>query len=179
MEFYAQDIRILRELGFRVDVATSARELRGADLYFGWWWTWGFVPALYARARRRPMILTGVFDEWAYPARSAPERLMHRVSLAAPSANVFISRFEYESVPRSFRVNRPVYCPLTVDTTTYAPGGARGDFLLCVAGSGMHRGNAKRKCMEELIRAFAIVAADARQLELVIVGRKGTCGSLE
>ena len=174
VEFYAQDIRILRELNFRVDVATTPRELRRADLYFGWWWTWGFVPAVYARARRRPMVLTGVFDEWAFGARSLSERVLHRLSLAAPSANVFVSRFEYDRVPRSFHVTRPEYCPLTVDVERYRPAGARGEFLLCVAGSGMHRGNARRKCMDELMRAFALVAQRGFRGELVIVGRKGS-----
>lgn len=178
VEFYAQDIRLLEELGYDVQIAVRPWQLRGADVYVGWWWTWGFVPALFARLRRRPVVLTGVFDEWLYPDRGFLARALHRLALRLATVNVFVSRFEFDTVPRSFRVTRPAYCPLTVDTDAYAPGEVpRESFLLCIAGSGLHRGNAKRKCIEELIRAFGIVAQQDPVPMLVIVGRRGSDSS--
>src|SRR5438045_243642 len=44
IEFYAQDIRILRDLGYRVSLAVSPWQLTRADIYFVWWWTWAFAP---------------------------------------------------------------------------------------------------------------------------------------
>ena len=49
VEFYAQDLRILADLGFDVRIATKLTELRPADLYFVWWWTWAFFPVLITR----------------------------------------------------------------------------------------------------------------------------------
>lgn len=175
VEFYAQDLRILDDLGCSVHISTSPAELRSADLYFGWWWTWGFAPVLAGQLLRRPTVITGVFNAWAYPNRAMPLRALHRVALRGASANVFISRFEHERVTRDFDVTRPEYCPLAVDTTLYKPGTRqRRPFLLCIAGSGMHNSNSFRKCIPELIRAFAILHSRRSGVRLCLVGRKGS-----
>ncbi len=175
VDFYAQDLRILADLGCDVDVAVSPRALRPADLYFGWWWTWGFAPTLLGKMLRRPVVLTGVFDAWKWPMRTPMARALHRFALEQATVNVFLSRFEHESMPRQFSVSRPEYCPLIVDTELYHPGVAgRESFLLCVAGSGMHGGNSERKCIAELIHAFARLRERRRDITLKIVGRQGS-----
>src|SRR5262249_47312849 len=104
VEFYAQDLRILRELGFDVHIATSAFELRPADLFFVWWWTWAFLPVAFARTLRRPVVVTGVFDLWNFDERPAWHRRLMRYALRNADYNVFISQLEHRQVPERFRV---------------------------------------------------------------------------
>ena len=43
--FYVDDIRILRELGHEVVIATAAHRIPwDCDLYVGWWFTSGIAP---------------------------------------------------------------------------------------------------------------------------------------
>ena len=174
VDFYVQDLRILRELGCDVRVATRVRELAPADLYFVWWWTWAVFPVTLARALRRPVVVTGVWDVWAYAPRPALHRAMMRRALRSADANVFVSEMELADVGLALGAARPSYTPLCVDTAALAPAaGPREDFLLTVAGSGMAGGNSARKCIPELIRAMAILRAARPDVRLVIAGRKG------
>lgn len=173
-EFYQQDLRILRSFGFDVRIATRVRDLRSADAYFVWWWTWGFAPVALARALGRPVLTTGVFDYWAYPSRPLGQRLLMRFALAASCRNLFISQFERAEVPARLPVAAPEFSPCGVDVREYAPGGAeRSDFLLCIAGSGMYNGNSARKCIPELLRAFARLRARGSERRLVVIGERG------
>lgn len=174
IDFYARDLQALRELGFRVHIATHPRQLITADLYFVWWWTWAFAPVAFARALDRPVVITGTFDLWMFAARPAPHRWLHDMALRAASANVFLSRLEEREVSARFRVKRPRYVPLGIDTTLFEPGGEREPFLLTIAGSGMDQGNSVRKGLPELIRAMPEIHAAHPGIRFVIVGKKGT-----
>ncbi len=172
VQFYAQDIAILRRLGHRVDVAIRAHELRPADLYFVWWWTWAFQPMGLAALLRRPVVITGVFDEWAFDARPAPHRWLMRQALRHADANVFISEMERDIVSSRFEVRAPSFIPLTVDTARYRPDtGAREPFLLTVGW--MTQGNAERKGMSLVLRAAAQLRARHPQLRVVLAGKAG------
>lgn len=54
VEFYAQDIQILRDAGFEIECVSKLGDLRPADLFFVWRRTWGVAPIVYAKALRRP-----------------------------------------------------------------------------------------------------------------------------
>src|SRR5579871_6114451 len=179
VEFYARDIAILKELGYEVRIATTPGELAPADLYYGWWWTWGFVPVTCAALRRKPVVITGVFDLWCFDTRPLLHRALHRLALRHADANVFISTLERDQVSERFTVRRPIYSPLTVDTDLYRPLERETDctqnpYALTFAGSGMNDGNSRRKCIEELIRAAPLIRSRFPQLRFVIAGNKGT-----
>lgn len=174
VEFYAQDLRILRELGHEVVVATRAAELTKADLYFCWWWTWAFIPLTIALLRRRPCVITGVFDEWKLALRPRYERWLLKWALRASSANVFISDLEARSVPARFRTTRPSYSPCVVDTEVYKPRnlGQRESFVLTVAW--LHKENAKRKGILQIIQAAALIRDRLPHVRFVIAGERGS-----
>jgi glycosyltransferase involved in cell wall biosynthesis len=172
-EFYTQDLRILRELGFEVKVATSLRELVVADLYFCWWWTWAFVPVALARALRRPVLVTGVFDLHEFDRRPASHRALMRYALRAAGANVFLSRLEEAQVTRTFKVARPHYIPVGVDTNVYRPNGRlREDLILTVAW--LQAGNAERKGVPDAIRAVNLLRRRRPGVRLVVAGEKAS-----
>jgi len=74
VSYYTDDVRILRELGYRVHVATRSHQLRPADLFFVWWWTWAFQAVAFARLLRRPAIVTGALHAHEFVLRSPIER---------------------------------------------------------------------------------------------------------
>lgn len=172
VQFYAQDLAILRGLGHQVDVATRAHQLRPADVYFIWWWTWAFQPLALAGLLRRPAIITGVFDEWAFDARPAPHRWLLRQALRRADANLFVSRLEREIVPARFTVQAPAYAPLTADLERHQPGTApREPFLLTMGW--LTAGNAERKGIPTVLRAVARLRARHPALRLVVAGTAG------
>jgi glycosyltransferase involved in cell wall biosynthesis len=173
VEFYAQDLRVLRELGFDVHVATTIQEIRPADFYFVWWWTWAFFPVCVARMLRRPVIVTGVFDNWMFTDRHPAHQAMMRYALRHATSNVFVSQLEHKEVPAQFAVADPCYVPLTVDTDVYVPGSTpREDFALTVGW--MQDGNAQRKGMPEVIRAAAKLRGMGHEMRFIMAGEHGT-----
>jgi glycosyltransferase involved in cell wall biosynthesis len=172
VEFYAQDIRLLRELGFDVRVATRPQDLRPADLYFIWWWTWALCPITAASLQRRPSLVTGVFDDADNLRRPRWQRKLVDLALRQATMNVFCSRLEHQSVPRQHAVRSPRYVPLSVDTEVYRPLGERAHpCIFTVAWTGEH--NAVRKCIPEIVRAAAIVHRTYPALRFVIAGERG------
>ncbi len=172
VQFYAQDLAILRDMGHTVDVATRVHQLRPADLYFVWWWTWAFQPMALAAVLRRPVVITGVFDDWAFDARPAPHRWLMRQALARADANVFISELERDVVTRRFDVRAPSFIPLTVDTDRYRPSDAPREPLLLTVGW-LTAGNAERKGIPLVLRAAAQLRARHPALRVVVAGAHG------
>lgn len=173
MEFYAQDIQILLDLGYEVRIATSPSQLRPADLFFVWWWTWAFAPVALARLLRRPVLITGVFDLWAMDARRYGHRKLIEFALKHADANVFLSEMELRQVPERFKVRSPQYAPLSVDTSVYRPNGSsRRDAVLSVGW--LEGANAERKGMPEVVRAASMIHRDHPEVRFVIAGDKGS-----
>lgn len=179
VEFYAQDVAFLTELGFEVRVVTRIRDLLrrpNDDVYFCWWWTWAFAPVAIARAARKPAVVTGTFNYNVFFDRPRHQRTLIAWAARHANANVFVSRHERDAVTSMLPVTRPSVSPHTVDTALYAPaqaGEARErDVLLSVVH--MAAGNSIRKCVPESIRALAILAKKRPAARLVIAGERGS-----
>jgi glycosyltransferase involved in cell wall biosynthesis len=180
VEFYKQDIDILRDLGFEVVIATRYREIpTDVDFYFIWWWQWGILPLMKALSRRAPCLITGTFDfRWPvgkgdYFHRPAWQRFVMRYALKKAAASVFVSQLEYGEVTQTLEVNNPFYIPHVVDTADYQEGDrAREDFALTIAR--MQGGSSWRKCIPEVIRAIPIVRRRHPEMRFIIAGEKGS-----
>jgi len=58
MQWYKNDIQILKELGFDVKVATRFSEIPfDVDFYFSWWATTSIFPMIMAKIRGKPIIV--------------------------------------------------------------------------------------------------------------------------
>jgi glycosyltransferase involved in cell wall biosynthesis len=172
IEFYAQDIQILKDAGFEIDFVSKLRDLRPADLFFVWWWTWALAPIAYAKIVGRPVIVAGVLDINYYQARPWWHRAVMRRAFTMADANVFTSELEFRELRRLFHVRHPVYVPLTVDGASYSPNGRRSDRLVCTV-AWLQQPNATRKCIVEVIEAAALVHARRPDVRFVIAGAKG------
>ncbi len=172
VEFYAQDVQILQDAGFEIDFVSKLHELRPADLFFVWWWTWALAPITFAKLLRRPVIVTGVLDINYYESRPWWHQAGMRRAFALADANVFTSELELRELPQRFRVNNPSYIPLTVDHVSYSPNGQRSGNLVCTVGW-LQQPNATRKCIAEVIQAAALVHEQRPDARFVIAGAKG------
>jgi glycosyltransferase involved in cell wall biosynthesis len=170
-EFYAQDIRILEELGFEVHLATKLSELRQAHLFFVWWWTWAFFPTLFAKIAGRPVVITGTFDHWSFYSRPKLHQSLIRFALKHADANIFVSRLEWNQVTTDFPVTRPYYVPHVVDSDVYRPNGdSREDIVFSLGW--LKKENSQRKGMPDIVRAAPLICRYHPNVRFVIAGKK-------
>lgn len=181
VEFYRIDIRILQDLGYDVAPITRVRDIpRDADLYYTWWWGGGFPTLLASLPRRRPNVFTGAhhyaqpgwdFRSGRFDLRSLVKRTVMRASLRLASANIFLSEDEH-AIVRHERVTKPYVVPLSVDVGFFTSGpGVDRDRIVTI--SHLTMSNVRRKMIQELVQAFAVVSRDLPEERLVIVGEHG------
>ncbi len=176
VEFYRQDIEILRSLGHEVFCAWRGRQLRtDVDLYYVWWWTWAFQPLAVAKILGKPVVITGVLD-YPYPVegrgykgRPLWQRTFMSAALRSADRNIFLSSHETEGVSRDLPVQEPRCIPLAVDTEAYSPGvSPREDFILSVIW--MEEYNVWRKCAVEIVEAVPQVLSAHPEARFIIAG---------
>jgi hypothetical protein len=117
----AQDVQILKDAGFEIDLVFKVRQLRPADLYFVWWWTWALAPIMYAKALSRTVIVTGVLDINYYQERPWWHQAGMRRAFALADANVFTSELEYRELPRLFKRSKSDLHPVDGGRLTLQP----------------------------------------------------------
>ena len=179
-EFYAVDIRILKELGYKVVISTSFWKIPKADLYFVWWWTWAFAPLVVAKFRRRPCVICGTFDHVLpdgtlqyFPNRPWIHRQLIKLALRYANTNIVCSEDQEEYLAANFNVSGLEYSPHVLNTDLYKPSNdAKKQYLLSICW--LHNNNPHRKCIAELIEAFSKLQECYSDYKLFICGRKGS-----
>ena len=183
IEFYNNDVRILRELGHEVVIAGTVTELirtKGVDLYYVWWWNRAVIPIMLAKLRRAKVLVCGVFDYFLpYPTRydyvSRPrwQKFLMRFALARADANIFVCKYEFELVCRFFEVKNPKMIYLAVDANRYIQKSSQSlsKRLLNISWAGPE--NAKRKGLYEIVRAMPAIVAAHPDVTLIMGGRPG------
>ena len=180
--FYADDLRILKELGHEVVIATRYREIpNDAALIYAWWWTWAFLPLIKSVLRGIPLIICGVFD-YATPPRGVRmcyldrpwwQKFLLRIGLRFSDANIFVSNYEFQQIPALFRVKNPTLIHCSVDTLQHRPDpdAIKENFFFNVAWSGGF--NVHRKCLREIVLAFIEAAHTDKDVRLEMAGKQG------
>ena len=180
VEFYKQDIDILKEISSEFSIATKYREIDWtADIIFVWWWTYAFVPVLIGRLLNKKIIITGTFNyrcpnaESDYFKRNWVHRTFIKFSIMYSNKNILVSKNEYNEILNDWKLTNLEYSPHTVDTMKYRPINKERKsniiFTICWTG----KGNIKRKCLPELIDAVEIVIKERPDLKFIIAGTKG------
>lgn len=177
-EFYAADIRILRDLGHQVKLVTTPWQIPKGDIYFVWWWTWAFFPLLRAKLHKAPIIVVGVFDHVLpdgslemFSSRSLLHQWMIRRVLQFADANIFSSQLEFKRLTDEFRIANPSFSYHTVDTNLYRPLSVpKEKFFLSVCW--MNAQNPIRKCLPETIQAAALLHEQYPEYQLLICGEQ-------
>jgi glycosyltransferase involved in cell wall biosynthesis len=126
LEFYAEDIKMLEQLGYEVTRTNSVRVAAAADgdLLFAWWFHTSWLPALAWRLRRRPVILTGTVDLAVSTSTGRLRRAgrvgLSKVAVHLATANVALSTIERAAL-RRIGAPRLECIPLAVDTDFFRP----------------------------------------------------------
>ncbi len=169
MDFYAQDMRALRELGFEVRTAIYPWEMCAADLYFVWWWTHACFPVTLAGLLGKPVIITGTFNEHVYDDRPRWQKWLISYSLKRARLNIAVSAMEHAKLMERFPRSSWTYSPHCIDSGVLKPdAGEREDYVCTV--SQMVPGNAERKCIPEILRAIPLIAREFPNIRFIMAG---------
>lgn len=183
VEFYRQDIDALRALGHDVVIATKLREIPATfDCLFIWWWTRAAVPVAFARALRRPSIVTGAFnfrlpeefDGIDYLRRPSWQRWLIQYAVRRADLNVFINRLERDACSRYFEIESARFCPLVVHEEYFDADRREVErelaiFNLCWS----QKSNLRRKGIPEIVHATALLAARGIGIPVYLAGHEG------
>ena len=177
VEFYKLDIAALRQLGHEVICINSFKELIliRCDLYFVWWFGYGFFPAVLAKLRRRPSILTGAVHtnscgglaDWPWH-----KRLLMKLAMKLADRTLFISKTDFAKLGE-FRPSNPEIAYCAVDVATYTPVNATAKRDVIVTITHLTKENVARKMLLESIKAFALFSQQHPTFEYQICGSFG------
>lgn len=181
VEFYKQDIDVLRALGHQVIICTKYSEIPfDFDAMFIWWWTYALWPVLLSRTLKKPSIITGTFN-FRFPEgfkgkdyfrRPCWQRILIRNATCMCTLNLFVNQFELESCSKYFSVKNAFYFPHTIHNDyLQGPARQREKALLNITWSGKE--NLIRKGLPELLNAVRLLKNDEVEIKLVLAGHKG------
>lgn len=177
LDFYAQDIEFLRVQGYRVQVETrlgGALRARG-DAYYCWWWHLSFPVVLAARARRRPVVVTGASDFRVEPRSSVLKRaLMVATTLASAalaSGNIAISEFEAADLRRIPSRRVCVIHPSVDVDLTQSSASIRSTTPTAVIVVQLNPASLERKGVRIALGAAEVVRESVPDFVLHVVGR--------
>ncbi len=159
VEFYKVDIEALRQLGHEVVCVNSFKELVSirCDLYCIWWFGYGVFPAMLAKLRRKPAILTGAVhtnDCGGLVDWPLHKRLVMMLAMKLADRNLFISKTDFAKLG-NFRPSNPEIAYCAVDLATYTPDNALPKQDVIVTITHLTKENVARKMLLESIEAFA------------------------
>lgn len=179
LEFYREDIEILRELGHDVFVHNSVRQamLARGDVLFAWWWATALPVLLVWRLRRKPAICTGATDfdnpllpRWKRRIKQVLARLAGRMA----QANLSISDFELKSLARIGAIS-PQTVHLSIDTDFYRPGMLSKDPSAVIVAQ-LNLLSIRRKGVDVAVAAAQCVAAKIPGFVLTVIGPADEAG---
>lgn len=118
VEFYNQDINILKKIDSNLTIATKYREIDwSADVIFVWWWTYAFFPVFISRLLRKKLVITGTFNYKCpmaasdYYRRPLLEKLLIKYSIKYANVNILVSKNEYEQIYKDWNLKNMIYSP--------------------------------------------------------------------
>lgn len=172
VEFYKQDLDILRQLGHEVLTANRPRDAWGNfDLYWVWWQTSGAPALLAAAIRRRPGVLvTALSSRDPTPSGMSGKGRLARAAavLSLRLADLTLATSEDTRLGLVGIASGPVMtAPLAVDTGSYRPVEEPPDATV-VTISHLTRDNVARKRILDVVRVAALVP----EMRFLIVGRE-------
>lgn len=180
-EYYRQDIEALADLGHEVVICTRYREIPlRFDAIFVWWWTYALVPALIARLRGRPCLITAVYNFRNSPhfkgadyfRRPVLQRFAISAATRLATLNLFIDENELRDCTKYFGLSTARYYPCIVsDDYLQGPGPEREVVIFNLAWSG--KGNLIRKGIPDLLRAVRLLKDEGMRVRLNLAGQRG------
>lgn len=174
-DFYSNDIKIFRELGYKVIISNNYRNVhKDCDLYFIWWWTSGIVPLIYSKILGKPSIMIGNLHYSdpsiaGYKSRPLFYKLFIKICLKYSNMQLATSKFEFDEImkfrPRNLRM---IYHGLDLKKFVYNFYEKREKILFTL--TSLRKNNISRKCIREIIDAYIIIKKRYPEYKLYIAG---------
>lgn len=175
VDFYSNDIRIFKELGYEVVLSNSYKNIpNDCDLYFIWWWTSGIVPLIKTKFLRKPTVMIGNLhysDPSIQGFKNKPFYIRSFIKYCLRNSDVQLatSKYEFDEIlnlkPRNLKM---IYHAIDLDKYKFQPYDKRELVLFTITHLTKH--NVKRKCVVETIEAFKIVSEKNKDIKLYIAG---------
>lgn len=181
MEYYNQDIQVLRDSGHEVKIVNKYRDIPfNFDVIYIWWWTYALYPVLLAKLLGRKSIITGVFNyrpieyvsNSGFNSRPLYQRLLILTALKMADINLFVSKLEFDEIPSIFKLKKFFYFPCAIADIYFQKTDliGRAD-ILNIAWSGKE--NLKRKGVLDILDALLILKNRGVRLNCTLAGRPG------
>lgn len=179
VEFYHQDIEILKKIDPNLTIATKYSEIDwSSDIIFVWWWTYAFFPVFVSKILNKVVLITGTFN-YKCPLASSDyfrrpwwQKVLIKYSIKYANTNILVSRNEYQQISKDWKLENLEYSPHCIDTTKYTREQLKKNtndlFTICWTG----KENIKRKCLYEIIDAIELLSR-MRNIHLNIAGHEG------
>jgi glycosyltransferase involved in cell wall biosynthesis len=180
MQWYKNDISILRDLGHEVTVATKFGEIPwDCDLYCTWWYTTSIFPLIKAKLRRKPLVILGGGSEVitlskdirGYYSKTLPVQIIIRLCLKLADYVLAISKDQLKEM-ELLGATRAKVVYLGIDTDEYAGSDTpKGSGKLILSISHLNKENVERKRIWTVLKAIPYVLAEFPDAKFVIIGR--------
>lgn len=182
--WYANDVRILRDLGFAVHVSKHTLDVSlRSDLYLAWWPTSGILPLTVARSRRKPFVLIAGGDDvvsryegaerFGYWRRSAVTRGIIKTTLRQADHVVAVSQHIAEEA-QALGAKRVSVVHNAIDIDRLSPASPVKEKsqldLVCIVAQ-LSKYYLWRKPVATLLRALPQVLARHPSARLLVIGR--------
>jgi len=177
VDFYRNDIRILKEMGFDVVLANRFHDIPlNCDLYFTWFWGPAIFSLLKSKIARKPNIIVSplhYYDrEFGYFTRPLYERIIMHISMKLADYNLAISKIDFEGL-KKLKIKKAEMIYLCVDTDFYQPGLIRNNkknLVLSIAH--LNKLSIKRKKLKLVVNSIPYVIKRFPEAKFIIAGTK-------
>ena len=179
IEFYQNDIKILKDIGFDVVTANYWRDIpRNCDILFAWWASSGAIPLLISKILRKPCFLvvggsdTSLKDrsQAGYHSRVWWHKLIIKWALRNANEIFAISKDGLDDAV-SLGAKRIHLVYLAIDSEKYKPVKIKRNSVVLTV-THLTKQNIERKGIKDIMRAMKTVLAKIPDAKLVIVGNK-------
>jgi len=180
MQWYDNDIRILRELGFDLTIATKWSEIPwNSDLYFAWWPTKGVFPLIKAKLRHKPIIIvaggTEVVHTYNLKYNFSNSSFLKKKAILFTLKNadevLAISKAAENEILALVQNSNVETVYLSIDTRTFTPvENPKKDIIFTI--SHLNKENIYRKRILSIVRSARQIVDKFPWLKFVIAGRK-------
>lgn len=180
IQWYKNDIEILKDLKYEVIIATKFREIPwDCDLYCSWWCTTSIFPLIKAKLRHKPLVILGCGSEVissskeisGYYSKPLPIRFIISSCLKIADYVLAISEDQLNEI-KSLGVRRAQAVYLGVDIEDYKPADIpKSSEKLILTISHLNKENVERKSIWTVLKAIPYVLLEFPDVKFVIIGR--------
>jgi len=178
VQSYKNDIDILKDLGYKVKIATTFMEIDwSADLYYAWWPTKGILPLIVAKLRRKPILICAGGSEVVHLEKIANgfysknfiQRKMIKFTLRHADRVLSISKSSDAEI-LSLGCNKSEVVYLAIDTKYYKPMDATKKYIYTI--SHLNHENVFRKRIWTVLKSIPYVIEKFPNQVFVFTGNK-------